>query len=49
MRIESTKIGMKQLIEFVIFLIAVGLLWSFGADIWMILSVSVIMILFFRC
>lgn len=49
MRIESVKIGIKQLIEFVAFLIAVGLLWAFGADIWMILSVSVIMLLFFRC
>ncbi len=49
MRIESIKIGMKQLIEFGVFLTIIGLLWSFGADIWMILSVSVIMILFFMC
>lgn len=49
MKIESIKIGMKQLVEFVVLLIVVGILWSFGADIWQIMSVSVIMILFFMC
>ncbi len=49
MKIESVKIGIKQLIEIVVFLIAVGLLWAFGADIWTILSVGSIMILFFIC
>ena len=45
----NIKIGIKQLIEYVVLLIVIGVLWAFGADIWMILSVAMIMLLIFMC
>lgn len=49
MRFGSVKINIKQLAEFFALLMIFGILWLFGADVWMILSVCVIVILFFMC
>ena len=49
MRNWSIKIGIKQLIECVFLLIVIGIMWAFGADVWMILSVAMIMLLIFMC
>ena len=49
MRNWSIKIGIKQLIECVFLLIVIGIMWAFGADVWMILSVMMLMFLAFMC